>query len=127
MQDRPSARELLEAVQQFLERDVVPALEGPKQFHARVAANVMRILAREIELGPGFARAEWKRLDGLIGAEPMPAEEAELERSLRRRAAELCDKIRGGEADEGPWRKLVLAHIRQTVEEKLRIAKPEML
>ena len=39
MQDRPTYAELLAAVRHFLEADVVPRLDGPKKFHARVAAN----------------------------------------------------------------------------------------
>jgi len=35
------------AVRGFLEDDVVPALDGPKRFHARVAANVLAIVGRE--------------------------------------------------------------------------------
>ena len=124
MQDRPSARELLEAVEQFLERDVVSALEGPKQFHARVAANVMRILARELELEPDFLRAEWQRLNELLGGES--AVDDALLSAVKRRTRELCERIRRGDADAQPWRSRVLAHVRQTVEEKLAIAKPEM-
>jgi len=128
MQDRPSARELLEAVEHFLEDDLMPGLEGPKQYHARVAANVMRILAREIELGPGFLRAEWRRLAELLGeaGDSLP-EEAALPDAVRRLNVSLCEKIRRGDADRGPWRERVLAHVRKTVEEKLAIAKPEML
>ena len=127
MQDRPSIRELLEAVEQFLERDVVPALTGPKQYHARVAANVMRILARELELGPPAARAEWGRLDALLGAEPMPDGAVELADAIARRTRILCQKIRAGDADAEPRRSGVLGHVRKTVEEKLAIAKPELL
>ena len=127
MQDRPSFRELLEAVEQFLEKDVVPAMSGPKQFHARVAANVMRILGRELELGPGFTKAEWQRLDALLGAEPMPEEADAVAEGILRRTRTLCQQIRDGEADDDPRRREVMAHVRRTVEEKLAIAKPEML
>jgi hypothetical protein len=127
MQDRPTFRELLEAVEHFLEKDVVPALAGPKQFHARVAANVMRILARELELGPASLRAEWRRLDSLLGVEPMPDDPTKLAEAMERRTLALCRRIRSGDADRDPWRGEVLAHIRRTVEEKLAIAKPEML
>ena len=48
MQDRPTIAELLEAVRDFLERDVVDALEGTTKFHARVAVNVLGI-------APGYA------------------------------------------------------------------------
>ena len=48
MQDRPTVRELLDAVRSFLEVDVVPALHGPARFHALVAANVLAIAGREL-------------------------------------------------------------------------------
>ena len=34
MQDRPTAVELLEAIREFLEQDVMPAVEGRVQFHS---------------------------------------------------------------------------------------------
>ena len=49
---RPTASELLEAVREFLTSEVRPATTGQLSFHARVAANVLGILARELELGP---------------------------------------------------------------------------
>jgi hypothetical protein len=127
MQDRPTIRELLEAVEHFLESDLVRILDGPKQYHARVAANVMRIIARELDLGPESSRAEWRRLDALLEPMAMPEDERALRKELYGRTRELCALIRRGDADEGPWRRRVLAHVRQTIEEKLAIAKPEML
>jgi aminoglycoside phosphotransferase (APT) family kinase protein len=49
---RPTASELLDAVRQFLTQQVMPATGGQLAFHARVAANVLGIVAREVELGP---------------------------------------------------------------------------
>ena len=49
---RPTASELLDAVRQFLIDQVRPATAGQLAFHARVAANVLSVVAREIELGP---------------------------------------------------------------------------
>jgi hypothetical protein len=49
---RPTASELLDAVRGFLTDDVIIATTGQVAFHARVAANVLGIVAREIELGP---------------------------------------------------------------------------
>jgi aminoglycoside phosphotransferase (APT) family kinase protein len=48
---RPTASELLEAVREFLTGQVMPASTGQAAFHTRVAANVLAIVAREIELG----------------------------------------------------------------------------
>jgi hypothetical protein len=54
---RPTASELLEAVREFLAGQVMPATSGQLAFHARVAANVLGIVARELELGPPRADA----------------------------------------------------------------------
>jgi aminoglycoside phosphotransferase (APT) family kinase protein len=45
---RPTARELLDAVRGFLTDDVVPNTTGRVSFHARVAANVVAIVEREL-------------------------------------------------------------------------------
>jgi aminoglycoside phosphotransferase (APT) family kinase protein len=49
---RPTASELLDAVRGYLTDQVMPATDGQLAFHARVAANVLAIVARELELGP---------------------------------------------------------------------------
>ena len=45
---RPLAPELVAAVAEFLENDVRGATEGQVNFHARVAANALRIVEREL-------------------------------------------------------------------------------
>ncbi|ETZ66378.1 hypothetical protein FCV17_22980 [Mycobacterium avium subsp. hominissuis] len=45
---RPLAAELVAAVAEFLETDVRAATEGQVNFHARVAANALRIVEREL-------------------------------------------------------------------------------
>ena len=54
---RPTASELLEAVREFLTTQVMPASTGQLAFHARVAANALSVVARELELGPLPPRA----------------------------------------------------------------------
>jgi hypothetical protein len=63
--DRPTAAELLDAVQEYLDRDVAEATTGRVRFHARVASNVVATVAREIELGPAQAVAHRERLAAL--------------------------------------------------------------
>jgi hypothetical protein len=48
---RPTVSELLEAVREYLLGSVMPATTGQLAFHARVAANALAIIARELELG----------------------------------------------------------------------------
>jgi hypothetical protein len=128
MHDRPTAIELLEAVQHFLETDVVPALEGPKKFHARVAANLMKILAREWQADEEHSRAEWESLSRLLGAGGAPpAQRDDLRQEMKGRTESLCERIRNGEADADPWRTAVLQHLRLVVRQKLEVANPGML
>ena len=45
---RPTASELVAAVADFLDNDVRAATDGQVSFHARVAANVLRTVEREL-------------------------------------------------------------------------------
>jgi len=45
---RPTAAELVAAVADFLDTDVRDATDGQVSFHARVAANVLRTVEREL-------------------------------------------------------------------------------
>ena len=59
---RPTAGELLGAVEEFLRDDLIPGTTGQLSFHARVAANVVAIVARELAAEPGQTA---KRADAL--------------------------------------------------------------
>jgi aminoglycoside phosphotransferase (APT) family kinase protein len=52
---RPTASELLDAVREFLTDQVMPATAGQLAFHARVAANALGVVARELEMDGGPA------------------------------------------------------------------------
>jgi aminoglycoside phosphotransferase (APT) family kinase protein len=104
--DIPSADALLDAVAGYLESDVMAATEGRVRFHARVAANVVAMVARELRLGPGQALAHAERLAGLgVGGE------AELSAAIREGA--LDDRIDA-----------VADVVRATVADKLAVANP---
>lgn len=49
---RPTAAELIAAVAEFLETDVRASSSGQVNFHARVAANALRMVERELLAGP---------------------------------------------------------------------------
>lgn len=117
MQDRPTAPELLEAVVEFLEADVMP-LAGRIGFHGRVARNVLEIVRREIELGHDADSRERAGLQELLGRDAPPSD-------LREANAELARRIRAGELDDR--RGELLEHLRRTAVDKLRIANPKEL
>jgi hypothetical protein len=114
-QDRPSAAQLVTAVREFLERDVMAATEGRVHFHTRVSVNVLNTVARELELSEGFAADERRRAAALLGHE---GEADALER-------ELAAAIRSGALDDREGE--VRAHVRATLREKLLIANPGYL
>lgn len=124
MNDRPDAQELLGAVERFLREDVVPALEGPRRLHARVAANVVAMVGREIAHGDADLRAEWRGLTELLGqhGEAPPGDAAALQRRVKEAGEELVRRIRAGEADAGPFRDAVLTHLKRSVDAKLAVS-----
>ena len=128
MQDRPTSIELLEAAADFVDREIVPAIEGARQFQARVVANVMRIVAREIQQEDPAARIEVKALARLLGRDaPHLHSLDDLRKASTSMGEELSARIRAGDADSGSWRAEVLSVVRQSVEDKLRIANPRYL
>jgi alcohol dehydrogenase class IV len=128
MQDRPTSVELLEAAADFVDRELVPTIEGARQFQARVVANVMRIVAREIKLEDPLVRNEVKALARLLGQDaPHLHSLDDLRGAAVSMGEKLTGKIRAGEADDGARRREVIAVVRQSVEDKLRIANPRYL
>lgn len=106
--DVPTAAQLVAAVRDFLQTDVLPAVEGRVRFHARVAINVLGMVEREIELGPAQAEKHAARLAALGVADD----------------AELAAAVREGRvADDHA---LVTA-LEQAVRAKLEVANPGYL
>jgi aminoglycoside phosphotransferase (APT) family kinase protein len=105
----PDAAGLVEAVREFLERDVMAATEGRVRFHARVAVNVLGMVERELSLGPAQRAAHAAGLAALgVGGE-----------------AELAAAIRAGRMDGR--RDEVTSLLRRTVRAKLEVAHPSYL
>jgi len=128
MQDRPTSIELLEAAADFVDREIVPAIDGARQFQARVVANVMRIVAREIQMEDPAVRVEVKALARLLGRDaPHLHSLDDLRKASASMGEELSARIRAGDADSGPLRAEVLSVVRQSVEDKLKIANPRYL
>ena len=65
---RPTAREILDAVRAYLTDDVMPQTSGRLSFHARVAANMVAIVERELALPPPAwdGSTDWASLAGAV-------------------------------------------------------------
>ncbi len=127
MQDRPTFDELLAAIENFLDSEIVPNVPGSRGFHARVSANAIRIIRRELAMEDEHLAAEWHGLDELLGAEPLPSDRATLRSELLRRNEALCGRIRAGDADQSVFAQRVTAHTRGVVANKLRVTNPDLL
>jgi hypothetical protein len=113
MQDRPTAVELLEAIREFLQQDVMPAVQGRVRFHSRVAVNALGMLERELELGSELDAAERERLATLLGRDA----------DLSTLTAELARRIRDGSLDDRGDE--VFGAVRESVRAKLLVANPD--
>ncbi len=112
MMDQPSMLEIVDAVRAFLEQRAMKELAGHTQFHARVAANALGIVSRELKEGPQAQARERARLAVLLGHDgPL----ADLNR-------ELCKKIREGTISiDSPALK---EHLDATTRDKVAIDQP---
>jgi hypothetical protein len=96
--DRPTAAELVEATREYLEAEILPALDDQRlRFRTLVAINALGIAQRELE----------------STEEPVLSPDE---------AAELARRIRAGEIPEG-----ALELLERHVAQKLRVASPQYL
>lgn len=128
MQDRPTVDELLAAVQRFLEREIVPSLSGRQQFHVRVAANVLSIVRRELQMQPAQALQEWQRLASLLAKERKepPAKPEAVAQEVREWTEELCAWIRSAPIETLKSTEELWHHLQLTTMEKLQVANPRL-
>jgi hypothetical protein len=104
--DRPSSAELVEAVREFLERDVMDATEGSVKYHTRVAINALAMVERELATGADASERHATRLATLGVSND----------------AELAAQIRAGALDDR-WDDVVDS-VRADVLDKLAVANP---
>ena len=98
MNDRPTAAELVEATREYLETEILPALDDQRlRFRTLVAINALGIAQRELD-------------------------SAEEEVLSSEEAAALARRIRAGETPES-----ALDLLERHVAQKLRVASPQYL
>jgi hypothetical protein len=107
--DVPSTGELVEAVREWLQSDVLAATDGRLQYHTRVAINVLSIVERELALGTTLEEAHLDRLRSLGMADD----------------AALAAAIRSGDLDDRLPE--VRALVWESVRDKLAVANPKYL
>jgi hypothetical protein len=115
MQDRPDKTALLGAVVRFLEEDLKGAIKDPSlAYRLKVAANVVRIVAHEIQVEAPKRAAELESLQDILQAR------TEL---LDRLNAELARRIRAREFSAEELQR-VASHVKRSLAADLAIANP---
>lgn len=104
----PTAAQLVEAVVEFLDKDVAGELSGRRRFHLRVALNALNIVKRQLELNEQHARLHDEALTSLG---------VDSERAL-------SEAIRGGDIEDGPELRRAL---RVLVTARLQVNNPTYL
>jgi hypothetical protein len=104
--DVPTASQLVEAVREWMERDVMSGTSGRLQFHTRVAINALSMVERELASGRGQSRRHLERLSSL-GV---------------RSDDELAEHIRSGRLDDRVDE--VARVVRDIVVDKVSVANP---
>jgi aminoglycoside phosphotransferase (APT) family kinase protein len=107
----PSAAELLQAVSEFLDGEVMTAFDGRMNFMVRVARGVLDTVARELRAGPEPELRHRARLAGLGSG---IADQADLAAGLRAGTVDPADPI-------------VVAAVRSSVTDRLLVANPRYL
>lgn len=107
--DVPTAAQLVEAVREWIERDVAPNVQGRLSFHSRVAVNVLAMVERELASGQGDAEIHAAAMTALAATDD----------------ADLAARIRSGELDADLAR--VLTELEPVVRAKVEVANPRYL
>jgi hypothetical protein len=110
--DRPTARELIESAAEHLAVKVRPALPGHGGFEALVAANLLAIALRELELGAELREADRLALASLL----------DRDQSLDELELQLTQLIRDGWFDDRADE--LQSVLRASARRRLRVANP---
>lgn len=106
LHDLPSIQQLVEAVREWMERDVLTSTTGRVQFHTRVAINALAMVERELEMGSSQLVRHQEQLADIGYAND----------------TELAAAIRRGDADCNIDQ--VVNVVRAAVVDKLAVANP---
>ena len=111
MIENPRADELVDAVAKWID-SIRPSLPPRDAFLARVAANVLSVVKREILLGPQADAAAVERLSQLLG----------VSGNVNTLNAGLCERLRSGDMDaETPG---LLAALKANITDQIAIDQP---
>ncbi|MBI3395506.1 MAG: hypothetical protein HY042_06710 [Spirochaetia bacterium] len=124
MQSRPSAAELLDAIQDLLIKQILPKVEGEGAlaYKTLVSWNMLGVVARELRSGEALVDAELQRLASILGLSLPSLPTLNDKHALAREwNTKLAQRIRKEKITDDP---AVLDHVKKTLSETLSITNP---
>ncbi|HUP94592.1 MAG TPA: DUF6285 domain-containing protein [Burkholderiales bacterium] len=123
MNNLPSGADLLSIARDTLLSELLPLASGEARYALLMVANAMAIAAREAEAGDAPVKSAVARLEKLYG-ETLSGDA--LESRLSEYERRLTQDIRAGVFDTHDDRqRALLAHLRESVLDRLRISNPK--
>lgn len=125
MQDKPSSTDLLEAIQDFLMKEVLPQFKDKDllSYKTLVSWNMLGVISREIRSGEELLDKELLRLSKILKkATSFPSTLNEKKNLANTWNLELRDRIRKEKLsieDSEYWN-----HVKETVREKVEVTNP---
>ncbi|MBM9575831.1 hypothetical protein JWG45_01565 [Leptospira sp. 201903070] len=125
MQDKPSSTDLLEAIQDFLMKEVLPQFKDKDllSYKTLVSWNMLGVISREIRSGEELLDKELDRLSKLLKQNPSIPKTLDEKKNLANTwNLELRDKIRKEKLsieNAEYW-----SHVKETVREKVEVTNP---
>ncbi|WP_061223472.1 DUF6285 domain-containing protein [Leptospira weilii] len=128
MQDKPTSADLLEAIQDFLMKEVLPQFKDKEllSYKTLVSWNMLGVVSREIRSGEELLDRELGRLVELLNKNlAIPSTLNEKKNLAHAWNIELRDKIRKEKLSSENlqyWN-----HVKETVKEKVEIINPRFI
>ena len=131
MYDQPTADDLLDAASTHLEQNVIPVLRAGDDrklyFQTLVAAHVLRLVGRELDMRPRHLADEWARLNKLTKDEQSLPDTADLTAAIDERNHALCNAIRAGVYDTPDEQTRLINHLFDRTVAQLEVNNPRFM
>jgi uncharacterized protein DUF6285 len=130
MRDEPRGDQLLDTARAVLREALIPALPADRRHAALMVANAMSIAMRQLQAGDEPERLEATALQAMLGDVSAgscvpPASGARARLAALNR--QLCECIRDGRADEGPFHEAVRRHLLAAARGRVAESNPKYL